>query len=263
MAATAACSVFTDKMKQGGRAGALGTPPARGFLNSLKPSDCAYFSLHHSSPAPPPTSTPAQHLLLSRIILPEPIPSLLKYLSGESHKEPASAPLPPNPVPTPTPPPSPLHGQTPQKPGLCRLACLLAPQSLSNPPPPNRLGSSCSCWAGPSEGPIPSFPTGLLAFFRAHRPLLSGAPVLDLPPYWSVGVGTPRALSVVLMPPHRDTHSRVILSPCGFENHRSYISLAQTPPPPEPRLICPAADSTPFPRGPKRHLKPNTPSAKL
>ena len=157
MAATAACSVFTDKMKQGGRAGALGTPPARGFLNSLKPSDCAYFSLHHSSPAPPPTSTPAQHLLLSRIILPEPIPSLLKYLSGESHKEPASAPLPPNPVPTPTPPPSPLHGQTPQKPGLCRLACLLAPQSLSNPPPPT--GWALAAPAGQDQVRGPSLPS--------------------------------------------------------------------------------------------------------
>lgn len=101
----------------------------------------------------------------------------------------------------------------------CRLAC---------PPPPNRLGSSCSHQLSPAasagrkvsghqQNPVRA------RSFLPHRPppselpgRSSPGPCVEPPPSpWSAGAGTHRALSMVPVPPRRNTCSRVGVSSHG------------------------------------------------
>lgn len=94
MASTATCSASTEEIKPLHQAGGPGNCQPKGSHSSrglrLLPSPALKTRLS--------TPTPPQHLLPSRITLPEPIPSLLK--------ESVRAPLPAYPAPEPIPPPS-------------------------------------------------------------------------------------------------------------------------------------------------------------
>ena len=224
MALTATCSACAEEMSLCARRRALGTASPR----ALTPhTGCASCHRRHSSPHLS-TPAPAQHLLSSRIPLPEPILSLLQ--------ESAPAPLPPYSAPAPTPPPS--HGHR----------ALGPPAGLSQPrkpSPPDRLGSSCSlpsaiprrlCRtqgqgspAEPSEGPLLPSPPG--SFFQAHGSPLSrrlcGTFSLFL-------VSRDRHAQGSVHGPHPSSPQHIpgcTYHPTGTEHHLSHTSLAQIPHP--------------------------------
>lgn len=216
--------------------------------------------------------TPAQHLLSSRIPLPEPILSLLKE----------SAPAPPYPAPAPTPPPSYGHRALGLPAGLPPPPETLTPQQAGLQLLPSAIptASAGRKVGGHQQNPVraPLLPSPPGSSFQAHRSLPPRplcAPLLPSPPgslfqltghslpgpcgaspsLRSAGPARPglcpwsSSLLTATLTPGR-AHR-----PTGTEHHRSHTLLAQIPHP-EPQAHLSAAHSTPFPACPRGTSNP-------